>query len=685
MVKFKRLRWHNFQPTGNVWVDIELDNVPLTLIIGRNGSGKSTLLDAFCFVNFGKSYRKFNKPDVVNTINKKDCCVIENFSIGNDEYEIERGLVPPIFEIRKNGKRLEITGEKDTQAELEKILGCNYKTFIWMAILGKANYKPFMELEAKERREFIEDVLDIQVFTAMNKLAKDKVKVYENSVTLLDIEIRSLQSKLGALEKAQKEATSNFQEQIDKSLIEIENLNHRIEQYEKEITEKSLPLAQEAGIRIKIKQYNNLKIKLNSNLQMLSIQGQIDVSTIEIDKLCPQIEHYENAINEKSLPLAQEATIRAKITEYNELKAKISVKLQSLASQTSFLESNDNCPTCKQIISSEFKTETLNHNHPKINEYHKGLEDLKGRIAKQEEKYLALDAVKNEVYHLKQQLAVVNSSKTIHESNVSQLRGKITNDIANVTEEQIKLNLVEISYNIDVEEQNCQNIDSIKNEVNRIRQQLSAAKSSKSTYESSIVQIKRKMSSTSSVEEDIIQTQSSINLRTQEKDNQMRVWRQYKTTLLLLKDDAIKGQIIKESLPLINQTVNEFLKQMDFFVQIEFDEEFNETIKSRYRDTFKWNHFSEGEKVRINLAILLTWRHLATMNARMDTNILMMDEILNGSLEEEGIDGFMNIIERNYSDTNIFVISHSADMMADKFHNIIKFEKKDGFSNMVQV
>src|SRR6266850_2038858 len=189
MVRFKKLKWKNFQAAGNVWVEVDLDSDPLTLIVGKNGAGKSTLLDAFCFVNFGRAYRKFNKSDVVNTINKKECRVVENFNIAGDEYEVERGLAPAFFEIRKNGKRLEITGEKDNQAELEKILGCNYKTFIWMAILGKANYKPFMELEAAERRAFIEDVLDIQVFTVMNKLIKEKIKVVQSNYAMVEYEI----------------------------------------------------------------------------------------------------------------------------------------------------------------------------------------------------------------------------------------------------------------------------------------------------------------------------------------------------------------------------------------------------------------------------------------------------------------------------------------------------------------
>lgn len=683
MVRFKKLKWKNFQAAGNVWIEVDLDNVPLTMIIGKNGAGKSTLLDAFCFVNFGRAYRKFNKTDVINTINKKECRVIENFEISGDDYEVERGLAPTFFEIRKNGTRLEITGETPNQTELQSILGCNYKTFVWMAILGKANYKPFMELEAKERREFIEDVLDIQVFTAMNKMAKDKAKVFENSVILLDIEIKSLQAKLAALQKAQKEATSNFQEQIDKSVAEIERIKPQIEQYEKEIAKKSAPLTLEADIRLKIKGYNDLKIKLNSNIQMLAIQGQIDTATTEIENLNSQIEQYDKEIVEKSLPLTQEGNIRSKITEYTELKAKIGAKLQAQATQTIFLENNDNCPTCRQEISRMFKDEATAYGGLRIVEYKKALEELNVRLAKQEEKYYALDVVKNEVNRIKHQLAVAKGSKSTHELNVSQLKKKITKDIVNVTEKQVLQSLVEVNENIDSEEKRCCDFDNIKNEVNRIKQQLSVAKGSKNIYELNIEQLRKKMSTTTEVDKDITETSESIDIRNQERETQVKSLRRYQKTVLLLKDDAIKGQIIKESLPLINQTVNDFLKQMDFFVQIEFDEEFNETIKSRYRDSFKWNHFSEGEKMRINLAILLTWRHLAAMNARMDTNILMMDEILNGSLEEEGIDDFMAIIERSYSDRNIFIISHSADMMADKFHNILKFEKKGEFSQMV--
>lgn len=554
MVRFKKIKWKNFLSAGAHWIEVDLDSAPLSLIVGTNGAGKSTLLDAVCFVNFGKPYRKFNKSDVVNTVNKKECRVIETFEAKGNHYEVERGLAPAFFEIRENGEKLQITGEKENQAKLDEILGYNYKSFTLMSILGKANFVPFMDMEAKDRRAFIEDVLDIQVFSQMNKLAKDKVKVYENSITMLDMEIKTLQSKLVALQRAQKEATSNFQEQID-------------------------------------------------------------IANAEIERLVPIITQYENDIFEKSAPLAQETSIRLKIKEYTDLKMKISSKLQTLASQTTFLENNDNCSMCKQIISSEFKRETLNHNHPKIEELQNGLEEIKKRIAKQEQKYHELETVKSEVSRIKQQMAAANSSKNTHAAN--------------------------------------------------------------------IVNIKKKMSATSAVDEDIKQTNETIDLKSQEKEVQVGVLRLYQKAVLLLKDDAIKGQIIKESLPLINKTVNEHLKSMDFFVNIEFDEQFNEVIKSRYRDTFKYNHFSEGEKMRINLAILFTWRDLAAANARMDNNLLMMDEILDSSLDEAGVDDMMAIIEKIYSDRNIFIISHRGDMMADHFHNILRFEKKDGFSQMV--
>jgi len=686
MVRFKSIKWKNFQAAGNVWVEVKLDNTPMTLIVGKNGAGKSTLLDAFCFVNFGRAYRKFNKSDVVNTINKKDCRVVETFEISGDLYEVERGLAPAIFEIRKNGKRLEISGEKDNQAKLEEILGCNYKTFIWMAILGKANYKPFMELDAAERRAFIEDVLDIQVFTVMNKLIKEKIKVVQNNNAMVESELKALDSRVVALKKAQQEATSNFQEQIDSATAQIEALVPQIDQYEKDITEKSVSLEGESEVRQSIQYSEGLKRKIESKMQMLSIRDQIEAEVAEIANLSDKIDQYEKDITEKSLPLAQESNIRLKIKEYTDLKIKIGSKLQTLATQTLFLEDHDNCPQCKQAIAHDYKDEILGVNRPKIEELQTGLKELDKRIHGQESKYQELQVIKDVVNQLKSKLAAAKSAKSTREQALVTLKKKITEDLEGATEAKFREEISVLDVYISEYEQKIRDFDVIKTQINQIKSKLAAAKGIKNTHTINIASLKKKMeqAANSGIALDIENTTAEIAEKTEIKNGYLVTLRRYNKTLLLLKDDAIKGKIINESLPLINKTVNDYLKQMDFFVQIEFDEEFNETIRSRYRDTFKWNHFSEGEKMRINLAILLTWRSLAASNARMDANLLIMDEILNGSLEEEGIDDFFSIIERNYSDRNIFVISHSADMMADKFQNVLKFEKKDGFSTMVE-
>lgn len=569
MIIFKTLEWRNFLSTGNTPNKIDLNRSTTTLVIGRNGEGKSTMLDALTFALFGKPFRNINKPQLVNSINGKNAVVTIEFDIGSTFYKIVRGIKPGIFEIHCNGQLVnQDSAAKDYQKLLEQqILKLNYKTFTQVVILGSASFVPFMQLPAWQRREVIEDILDISIFSTMNGLLKEKISAtkdqlieIENKITVARSNVDSQKKLIGTMVNSKKEQVDQIRKQITDNEIEIEANNKRWE----ELTD-----------------------------QMNAIMIQAD-----------HAKELEDAI-----------------AKANKARIKLVNKKESQDEALEFFTINETCPSCSQGIPHEHKDNIIS----KINEEQSSLmndmntvEDAYAKLIERQEK---LNAVNKELLTLNAQ------SNASHSATLLLLKQnkKLEEDIASTNQD---------TGNIDAEKLKLKQIaDDAMTLINR---------------KSELFQEKQ------------IQEVSSM----------------------LLKDTGIKTAIIKEYLPIMNKFINGYLTAMDFYVHFELDEGFNEVIKSRFRDEFTYASFSEGEKMRIDLAILFTWRQIAKMKNSVNTNLLILDEIFDSSLDNSATDYFLSLIDSFGESSNIFVISHKGDQLFDKFRSVIKFEKKNDFSTI---
>jgi DNA repair exonuclease SbcCD ATPase subunit len=569
MIIFKTLEWRNFLSTGNTPNKIDLNRSTTTLVIGRNGEGKSTMLDALTFALFGKPFRNINKPQLVNSINGKNAVVTIEFDIGATSYKIVRGIKPGIFEIHCNGQLVnQDSAAKDYQKLLEQqILKLNYKTFTQVVILGSASFVPFMQLPAWQRREVIEDILDISIFSTMNGLLKEKISAtkdqlteIENKITVARSNVDSQKKLIGTMVNSKKEQVDQIRKQIADNEVEIEANNKRWE----ELTD-----------------------------QMNAIMIQAD-----------HAKELEDAI-----------------AKANKAKIKLVNKKESQDEALQFFTSNETCPSCSQGIPHEHKDNIIS----KINEEQSSLmndmntvEDAYAKLIERQEK---LNVVNKELLALNAQCNASHSATLL----LLKQNKKLEEDIASTNQD---------TGNIDAEKLKLKQIaDDAMTLINR---------------KSELFQEKQ------------IQEVSSM----------------------LLKDTGIKTAIIKEYLPIMNKFINGYLTAMDFYVHFELDEGFNEVIKSRFRDEFTYASFSEGEKMRIDLAILFTWRQIAKMKNSVNTNLLILDEIFDSSLDNSATDYFLSLIDSFGENSNIFVISHKGDQLFDKFRSVIKFEKKNDFSTI---
>jgi DNA repair exonuclease SbcCD ATPase subunit len=567
MITFKKLRWKNFLSTGNLFTEIDLNTHNTTLVVGENGAGKSTMLDALSYSLFGKPFRKINKPQLMNSITRKEMLVEIEFSITNNDYKIVRGIRPNVFEVYQNGNLMNQSAEmKDYQEIVEKqILKINHKSFSQVIVLGSATFLPFMQLPGGQRREIIEDLLDLQIFTTMNSLLKDKIttnkeelieisadqKVVSEKIKLIKEHMQEMQNNNDAIIAEKKEVIKETQEQIETLISQQQN----IEQEAKDLAEK----------------------------------------TANLDSL------------------------EKKMSKLQSLKHKIEANLDIVNKEVSFFNNHDNCPTCKQEIDNDFKCEAIDTRNININE-------IKDGLGKLSEEY---DKVDTEI-------------KNILNINL-QVRQKMMDSHVVGT----KINSLK-TY-----------MKQLNEEINSIQKTVEDQDDSKlSILEDELIVITEK---THKLNEDKIVFAAASSL---------------------LKDGGIKSKIIRQYIPIINKLINKYLSAMDFFVQFELDEEFNETIKSRHRDEFSYASFSEGEKMRINLAILFTWRAVAKLRNSINTNILIMDEVFDSSLDSNGTEEFMKILNTITTDTNTFIISHKTDQISDKFDNVIKFEKHKNFSRI---
>ena len=568
MITFHTLRWKNFLSTGNVFTEIKLDAHQNSLIVGENGAGKSTILDALTFALFGKPYRNINKPLIVNSINGKECLVELEFTAGSKRYLVRRGIKPNVLEIWFGGAMLHQDARaKDYQDMLERmILKMNYKSFTQIVILGTASFTPFMQLKAADRREVIEDLLDIQIFSNMNAVVKDRLATIKGQMAEYKIRLEAVKEKIELHKKHLEELKRNNQEMIAAKRVEIDNAKHQLVEFEQAQREH---------------------------------QSQIDTLLMQI---------------------GDESAFGSKHTKLGVLKARIESNKTKLEKEVTFYESNDSCPTCKQSIAPEFKSAAVADCTNKIHEFQRGLEKL------QEE-----------------QDAVVKRLRDIAEVN-SRIQS-IGRDIANTT--------TSISHT-------RRYIDVLEREVDKLT--------------GTGVGSGESMDQSKELFEELTGYIEKRKKATEEK--------QYLDVAAhLLKDGGIKTKIIKQYLPIINKLVNKYLAAMEFFVNFTIDEEFNEVIKSRHRDDFSYENFSEGEKQKIDLALLLTWRSIARMKNSVNTNLLVLDETFDSSLDTKGTDALLEILHQMPDNTNIFVISHK-DQLHDKFNNSIRFEKKQNFSRI---
>ena len=567
MILFRSIRWKNFLSTGNLFSELDLSANKTTLIVGENGAGKSTLLDALSFVLFGKPFRKINKPQLLNTITQIQLVVEVEFSIGSSKYKIVRGMKPNVFEVYKDGKLLNQSAEmKDYQEILEKqIIKVNHKSFCQVVVLGSATFQPFMQLTASQRREIIEDLLDLQIFTTMNFLLKDKVQVNTQAITEISSNKKLLEDRISI---------------VKEYLLEIQNSNEKL------IEEK---------------------------------QAVIIETNEQIQKLDDEYWKHENKRKELDDSLFDEETVSKKMNKLGQLRHQIEANLNILNKEVGFFHKYDNCPTCKQQIDETFKNETITTKEIEIKNIYEGLEKLS-------KEYEKTNARLNELIEIHGE---INSKKL----EISRVKTKISS-------------LIEYR-------------ETLKKEIKNIDQKT----------------VEKQDNKIPDLEKELNDLEINYNERLEDRNV-------FSVASALLKDSGIKSKIIKQYIPIINKLINKYLSAMEFMCQFELDEEFNETIKSRYRDVFSYSSFSEGEKMRINLAILFAWRAIAKLRNSVNTNILIMDEVFDSSLDSNGTEEFLKIINSLTSDTNTFIISHKTDQLYDKFEKVVRFEKHKNFSRI---
>lgn len=570
MIYFKKISWKNFLSTGNQFTEVQLDECQNSLIIGTNGAGKSTILDALTFVLFGKSFRKINKPQLINSTNEKDCVVNIDFRIGSVEWSIVRGIKPNIFEIYRDGTLLDqAASANDQQKYLEQsILKMNYKSFTQIVILGSSNFTPFMQLPASGRREVIEDILDIKVFSTMNNIIKDQLRKHREDIKVLNLKKESISDKVLMQE--------NFINELDT------RGKNTLQKYEDKISE--------LNIDIDVFNQNN------------------------------KIEEKEILRYRKELESVQDA--KTKIRTLGNLKGKISQKMDSIKREQNFFSDNLTCPTCEQTIEESFRTQRLKNSNTKLKELEDGFEQL-------------IDTIKSEEFR---ESVYDNITKSIMES-----QSKISTNSAKISSLQAQIT----GLNHEIKTLNDQSTN--KNEE---KEKLNAYKESLEKVFDDLTEKRNKVSNHDFLHE-------------------------------LLKDSGVKSKIIEKYLPLINQQVSKYLQMMEFYINFKLDEEFNETVESPIHEDFSYSSFSEGEKQRIDLALLFTWREVAKIKNSTSTNLLIMDEIFDSSLDGFGTDDFLKIIRFVVKDANVFVISHK-ESLHDKFDRVIKFEKRKNFSQIVE-
>ena len=568
-ILFKTIRWQNMLSTGNQFTEVALDRSKSTLVVGENGAGKSTILDALSFALYGKPFRNINKPQLVNSMTQKNMVTECEFMVGSKHFRVKRGIKPQIFEIYQNGEMInQNSSARDYQEYLEKsILKLSFKSFGQIVILGSANYLPFMQLPAHSRREVIEDLLDIQIFTTMNNLLKEKVTTNKSAITVADHQINLVENKIELTRKHIDSLKTNNDHLIQQKDDLIKDIKSKICRVENDIAK--------------------------NNADMLTKVNQI----VDSEK------------------------VKTKKSRLVDLENQLESKIRVLKKEITFYHDNDSCPTCRQGIDHDFKTSVIDERGSKLDEVAGALDKIEVEI----------DNVNTRV----NQIIEVNKEMAIIGNKISELNSDIR------------------SWNA--------SISTLATEIEGLKKNTSVIDESK---------------------EDLHILASHLLSQQKHKEELANERQVIEVAGVLLKDSGIKTRIIKQYVPIMNKLINKYLAAMDFFVQFELDENFNEKIKSRFRDEFSYASFSEGEKFRIDLALMFTWRSIAKLRNSASTNLLIMDEVFDSSLDVGGTEEFLKILEGLTGDTNTFIISHKGDQLYDKFHSVIKFEKHANFSRI---
>jgi len=571
MIVFKSVSWKNFLSTGNSPNKVLLNKSQTTLIIGKNGEGKSTILDALCFSLFGKPFRNVNKGQLINSINGKGCLVEVEFEVNGKEYKIIRGIKPNVFEIWCENEMLnQDAASRDYQKILEQqILRLNYKTFTQVVILGSASFVPFMQLSSSQRREVIEDILDIRIFSTMNSLLKEKAQETKDAILRIENEIKSAKDKVES------------QQAIIKTIAE----------------------AKSSAIESIVS-----KISTNND-EILSVEGEVELIVSEIHTL-------QASINDKD-------NVSEDIDKAKSIRSKLLQKIETCEHHSEFFNEHDVCPSCNQDIAEEYKESIVKDLNEKMLDNNTKINELETILTNLNEKLSEIQKVVGQITDKNIELSTRNSTITLLNKQIRELEAetqRVKSDTTNIDEEKSKLK------------------ELAQDALNKI-------------------------------------TQKNLLLEHRNIEEVANV---------LLKDTGIKTAIIREYLPAMNKLINKYLNAMDTYIHFELDEAFNESIKSRFRDEFTYASFSEGEKMRIDLAILFTWRSIAKMKNSVNTNLLLLDEIFDSSLDTAGTDYFLTLMNTLGGNSNIFVISHKGDQLFDKFRSVIKFEKRNDFSVISQ-
>jgi len=569
MIIFKKIRWKNFLSTGNQFTQVDFLEYQTNLIVGTNGAGKSTILDALTFALFNKPFRKINKSQLVNTTNEKETLVEVDFEVNNREYVVRRGIKPNVFDIQVNGELLHREADDRTNQKIleENILKVNYKSFTQIVILGSSAFVPFMQLTAPNRREVIEDLLDIRIFSSMNNFLKDKVRIEKEQIKSLDLKKDNIKDKILMQENFMKELEEQGKTSVKANQDKITTL----------IEDSEYCSSSNQELEVKVSDLTKEQEKLSGSSQ--------------------------------------------KLLKLNNLKGKITQKVSTITKEHKFFSENVTCPTCTQTIEESFRLNRINDVQSKAKDLNKGLKELEETIESERERERLFTKLSKEITKLNNGISQNNTRISGFQRQIRDLES----EIQRITEQ---------SKNRNTEHE----------KLNEFRENL------QKTFEN------------------LADKKTEINY--------------YDFAYSLLRDDGVKTKIIKKYLPFINQQINRYLQMMDFYINFTLDEEFKETVQSPIHEDFSYASFSEGEKMRIDLALLFTWREVARVKNSVNTNLLIMDEVFDSSLDGFGTEEFLKIIRYIIKDANIFVISHKTDLL-DKFESVIKFDKVKGFSRKI--